>query len=80
MKKLILIAVAVAGLAGCSNGPTQVVDQELRHKYFMECLGKVPRGPVQTKYNDWDDVVQACESAAYYQAIRMSDGTAVLGR
>lgn len=80
MKKILLAAVAAASLAGCSKGPTQVIDQELRHKYFIECMEKLPKGPSQTKYNDWDDVVQACESSAYYQAIRMSDGAAVIGR
>ena len=80
MKKLILIAAAAACLCACGNAPTMVVDQKLRHEYFIECMQKLPKGPAQTKYNDWDEVVEACSSSAYYLSLRMSDGSTVLPR
>ena len=45
-------------------------DQELRHKYFIECLEKAPAGPISTHYNDWSEVVSECASASYYQSLR----------
>jgi len=64
-------AVLVA-LGGCAPPAPQdrVVDQCLRHQYFEECLKTVPPGPSATHYNDWDDVVEACGSQAYYMALR----------
>lgn len=58
-------------LAGCDGvkQPTYVLDQKLRHEYFLQCLKAVPAGPVQTHYNDWDEVVDSCDSAAYHQAL-----------
>lgn len=43
-------------------------DQTKRTTIFMDCLKALPAGPQSTKYNDWDEVVNACESAAYYQS------------
>ncbi len=45
-------------------------DQCLRARLFEQCLKALPAGPEATKYNDWDEVVAACESAAYYQSLR----------
>lgn len=61
-------------LAGCeilvpgekSSGPDQCIRAEL----FMRCLEGLPSGPSTTKYNDWDEVVSACQSASYYQSLR----------
>lgn len=64
-------------LVGCAKDPdvppTRVVDQEVRRKVFMACLEKAPAGPQSTKYNDWDEVVEACGSEAYYIAIQSDD-------
>jgi hypothetical protein len=58
----------MALLAGCDptipSGP--VVNQEIRERVFFECLARVPKGPDQTKYNDWAEVVEECGSQAYY--------------
>lgn len=37
----------------------------------MECLRTAPAGPQSTKYNDWDEVVEACGSEAYYIALQL---------
>jgi hypothetical protein len=45
-------------------------DQCMRREIFQQCLRALPAGPVSTKYNDRDEVVKSCESAAYYQSLR----------
>lgn len=78
MKKLTIpLFFAVLFLTGCgvpdgieAPGNSTEADQCLRRRIFMECLGALPAGPQETKYNDWDEVVKACESAAYYQSLR----------
>jgi hypothetical protein len=58
-------------IAGCGPNPEYPrPDQCLRAKLFQSCMAALPAGPVATKYNDWDEVVESCESAAYYQALR----------
>ncbi len=47
-----------------------VSDQCLRATLFKECMAGLPKGPSSTHYNDWDDVVDSCETAAYYQSLR----------
>lgn len=66
------IVVAAALLSGCEEAPLPetAVDQGRRVELFQQCLEALPAGPVSTKYNDWDEVVDSCESAAYYQARR----------
>ncbi len=70
MKRALLLFVVVL-LAGC-NVPqdTSAPDQCLRREIFKECLAALPAGPVATKYNDWDEVVEECERSAYYQSRR----------
>jgi hypothetical protein len=46
------------------------IDQCMRREIFQQCLKALPAGPQATKYNDWDEVVASCESAAYYQSKR----------
>lgn len=67
---LIAVAIAMAVLTGCDAEGTSRPDQCLRAKIFTDCLKNAPTGPKQTKYNDWDDVVDSCEQAAYYQSRR----------
>ena len=67
---LIAISLLVAALTGCENaGPEP--DQTVRNRIFMECLKALPKGPESTKYNDWGDVVDSCEHAAYYQSLQI---------
>jgi len=70
MKAAVLILCAAA-LAGC-DAPKQDwgADQCLRAELFQQCLKALPAGPQSTQYNDWDEVVSACASAAYYQSLR----------
>lgn len=61
-----LLTAVLAG--GCTEiaGP----DQCLRREIFQQCMKALPAGPQATKYNDWDEVVSQCESAAYYQSLK----------
>ena len=71
MKRTIMIAALV--LSGCGDGQPMeltVVDQCMRVELFKSCMASLPAGPQSTHYNDWDDVVDSCESAAYYQSQR----------
>lgn len=68
MKRLTILILLLL-LAGCENpGPRFRINNELYAKNFQECLKLVPQGPVQTKYNDWNEVVKACDSAAWSQS------------
>lgn len=71
MRRTIIIAAAIA-LAGCGEGQTTAVNQCLRIELFQACMASLPAGPVSTQYSDWDEVVDSCESAAYYQARRIT--------
>lgn len=67
----VAIAAAVA-LSGCeeSTSPQYTIDRALQREIFKECLTALPAGPVSTKYNDWDEVVEACYHSAGYMARR----------
>ena len=67
MSKAIIAALAMV-LAGC--GDISLPDQCLRVQLFSQCMSQLPTGPVSTQYNDWDEVVQACNSVAHSQSIR----------
>lgn len=72
MKMLVSLLVVVL-LAGCSAGPnSQVVDQCIRQQLFQQCMSELPAGPVVTHYNDWDDVVNACNTTAYNMSLRLN--------
>jgi len=62
---------SVLALVGCDEirSAKVMVDQELRTKLFNECLSSVPAGPLVTKYNDWDEVVDSCSSSAYNRSL-----------
>lgn len=56
-------------LASCENTtPRYGTDQVMRQRLFKECMAALPKGPEKTTYNDWDEVVEACDSVAYWQA------------
>lgn len=69
-----LLTAVLAG--GCTNSEgkptinTTGTDQCMRREIFLQCLQALPAGPQASKYNDWDEVVGACDSAAYYQSLR----------
>lgn len=65
MTKTLSICVVLM-LAGCAP-PTP--DRKMQQQLFFECLQKAPAGPVATKYNDWSEVIDSCQSAAYYMAM-----------
>ena len=69
MKKLIFTFMCVF-IIGCSDKPTPKIkiDNELRQHLFFKCLEKVPPSPTTTHYNDWSEVIEACDSSAYYMA------------
>ena len=78
--KLIYTLFLVA-LVGCTEADkpkelTWVTDQCARREIFQQCLKLLPAGPVQAKYNDWDEVVEACSDVAYWQS-RIQDASAV---
>lgn len=66
MKTIFIICFLL--MAGCEHYEP---DNEVRHKYFIECLEKAPAGPVSTKYNDWSEVVSECAQASYYQSMHL---------
>ena len=67
--KILLTALLL--LAGCTE-PSEMMqhDQCLRREIFMQCLAAVPKGPNSTVRDSWADVVNECENAAAYQALR----------
>lgn len=71
---LALAAVAAALLTGCAQETIDPVrpDQCLRREMFKECMTLLPEGPRATEYNDWDEVVEACNGTAYYQSLRLN--------
>ncbi len=71
MNRSIAIMAALIMLAGCDQVRPPKPDQELRQKIFLACLNALPAGPQATMYNDWAEVVDSCESAAYYQSLQI---------
>lgn len=73
-KSLMILALTV--LAGCDAvtppPPSQGPDQCLRREIFQQCLASLPKGPTATVNNDWAEVVDECETAAWKQAYRQS--------
>lgn len=68
-----LVILALLALAGCVKAekpvePAWGYDQCARRVLFQQCLQSLPAGPVQAKYNDWEEVVEACEDAARRQS------------
>jgi hypothetical protein len=73
MRKLIIAVLVLAGtmLSGCEADvyPKYEASQVVRQRLFKECLQALPAGPSSTKYNDWDEVVEACGNEAYRQSL-----------
>jgi hypothetical protein len=65
-----VFAVSLPLMAGCDSATQIVTDQCLRAELFKQCMASLPPGPVQSHYSDWDEVVDSCENAAYWQAKR----------
>jgi hypothetical protein len=63
-----LAVLSLVFLSGCAE--TTAADQCLRRDIFFQCLQSLPAGPVETKYNDWDEVVSQCGTEAAFQSIR----------
>ena len=70
MKSIFVILAVLLLAVGCSVENASGQDQCLRSQIFQHCLINAPAGPVSTEYNDWSEVVQACEAAAYRQSWR----------
>lgn len=56
-------------LAGCEQANSGA-DQCLRTELFERCLARIPVGPTTVHHNDWAEVVDECETSAYYQSLR----------
>lgn len=74
MRKAIIIIGALFALSGCSDvlpkpSPEWQPNQAKRQEFFLACMNALPAGPQKTQYNDWDEVVEACQSASYYQSL-----------
>ena len=74
--KRFLLAVSVLTLTACSvehQESKTVVDQCLRAQLFDRCLKTIPQGPLATKYNDWDEVVNECGGHSRSQSVRLRE-------
>jgi hypothetical protein len=71
----IVLLIAVLTLVGCTpeNMGREQLDQCIRWQLFQQCMAALPAGPVQAKYNDWDEVVSQCESTASRAAYRIPE-------
>lgn len=65
------VVIAALALAGCNNPfAAQPICYEVPaneaqvQANLIQCLNSVPAGPQATKYNDWAEVVEACQQAA----------------
>lgn len=70
------IAFSCLALSGCGENvlpePSKS-DQCMRREIFLQCMASLPKGPEKTTYNDWDEVVESCEKAAWKQSYRKLD-------
>lgn len=44
------------------------IDTAKRIARFDECLKLIPKGPISTEYNDWEEVIEMCDSISYSQS------------
>lgn len=77
--KYVLLLIISTILTACVPQPgtdgssmKYVTDQKLRAERFDACMKALPAGPVSTQYNDWSEVVDSCESAAYRQSLKLA--------
>ncbi len=75
--RLLPVFAVIASIPLSACGPSQETkeqsvdtDQCLRVELFERCMKLLPAGPKHTQYNDWDEVVSECETAAYQQSLR----------
>ena len=68
--KLFICAAIVLALAGCVNESSEVDNYRAvkRQEIFKDCLARIPKGPETTRYNDWDEVIQRCDTIGYWQS------------
>lgn len=79
MKKFLIVGLVAGMLTGCEwegaeigapASPWKVTyDKKIQAEAFKTCMEILPAGPVKTVYNDWDEVVDSCRSAAREQSI-----------
>ena len=70
--KNLKILIGLILITSCSCEPIDriVRDECLQREIFKECMNSLPAGPTTTHYNDWDEVVKACELVAHRQSHR----------
>ena len=68
----ILIPLILTICCSCEFKEETIQDRCLQRVIFKECMNSLPAGPVSTHYNDWDDVVGACEKVAWNKSWRKS--------
>lgn len=72
-EKRLAFAVLILLVAGCARETSKEADalsaakSAYRKEIFDDCMQRLPAGPATTHYNDWDDVVEACDKVGYYQ-------------
>jgi hypothetical protein len=67
----LVVAVGAALLLTACHGPKHpkyAIDPTLRAVRFEACMKLLPAGPRSTVYNDWDEVVDSCDAAAWRQS------------
>jgi hypothetical protein len=50
----------------------QIADVCKQKVYFDECLSKIPEISKSLQYNNWAEIVDACEQSSYKLSIKMS--------
>lgn len=70
MIKFLALMCTVMVLAGCDSSELVNYRLQERERLFYKCLDAIPEGPVKTYYNDWSEVVDSCESHAFYVSHR----------
>ena len=67
MTRSLLITIIVIAAIGCDDCRWER-DLAQQQRIFKECMAALPKGPITTHYNDWDEVVGECRSVAYWQS------------
>ena len=70
MKKVAAMVVALL-LAACGEHPDTIIsDRCAVNDIFQQCMKSLPTGPSSTHYNDWSEVVTACQDVAYRHSLK----------
>ncbi|TXH17365.1 MAG: hypothetical protein E6R03_04120 [Hyphomicrobiaceae bacterium] len=67
MKPLLFIFLATT-ITACDYC-WQEGNKKEQQRIFMACMMALPAGPQSTHYNDWSEVVDSCNEAAYRQSL-----------